>query len=200
MFDIGWSELIVVGVVALIVVGPKELPKLFKTVGQFVGKARGMAREFQRAMERAADEAGVKEVKESFQEASKTTSFGFDDIRKTLNSSTLPNQKKPKPVDAAREHAERMREKGEGEGEVKSEVKGNGSEKSVTPTEEPAPQPGSGASAIVENSQSGVDAPADAGAAASSDETSPTGGNVVRPKPDPSAREPVQAEPSDRTG
>ena len=194
MFDIGWSELIVVGVVALIVVGPKELPKLFKTVGQFVGKARGMAREFQRAMERAADEAGVKEVKESFQEASKTTSFGFDDIRNTLNSSTLPNQKKPepKPVDAAREHAERMRDKGE--------VKGNGSEKSVTPTEEPAPQPGSGASAIVEDSPSGAAAPADAGAAASSAETSPTGGNVVRPKPDPSAREPVQAEPSDRTG
>ncbi len=194
MFDIGWSELLVVGVVALIVVGPKELPKLFRTVGQFVGKARGMAREFQRAMERAADEAGVKEVKESFQDASKTTSFGFDDIRKTLNSSTLPNQKKPKPVDAAREHAEKMRDKGEGE------VKGNGSEKSVTPTEEPAPQPGSGASAIVEDSPSGADAPADAGAAAPSAKTSPNGGNVVHPKPDPSAGEPVQAESSDRTG
>ena len=132
MFDIGWSELLVVGVVALIVVGPKELPRLFRTVGQFVGKARGMAREFQRAMDRAADEAGVKDVKETFQEASKTTSFGFDDIRKTLNSSTLPDQKKPKPVDAAREHAERMKDKGE--------IKGNGSENSIAPTEEPAPQ------------------------------------------------------------
>lgn len=194
MFDIGWSELLIVGVVALIVVGPKELPRMFRTVGQFVGKARGMAREFQRAMERAADEAGVKDVKDTFQEASKTTSFGFDDIRKTLNSSTLPNQKKPKPVDAAREHAERMKDKGE--------VKGNGSENSVAPTAEPAPQPGSGTSGVVEKSPSdiGASAPANADAAVSSANPATTGGNGVQRKPDPSTKEPVQAEPTDRTG
>ena len=43
MFDLGWTELLVIGVVALIVVGPKELPVLFRKVGQFVGKAKGMA-------------------------------------------------------------------------------------------------------------------------------------------------------------
>ena len=42
MFDIGWSELLLIGIVALIVVGPKELPGLFRTVGRFMGKARGM--------------------------------------------------------------------------------------------------------------------------------------------------------------
>lgn len=62
MFDIGWLELMVIGVVALIVVGPKDLPGMFRTVGQFVGKARGMAREFQRSMEAAADESGLKEA------------------------------------------------------------------------------------------------------------------------------------------
>ena len=85
MLDIGWSELLVVGVVALIVVGPKELPRLFRTVGQFVGKARSMAREFQRTMERAADEAGVNEVRDSFTKAASVRDLGLGDIRDSLN-------------------------------------------------------------------------------------------------------------------
>jgi len=62
MFDLGWLELLVIGVTALIVVGPKDLPGMFRTVGRFMGKARGMAREFTRAMEQAADESGVKDA------------------------------------------------------------------------------------------------------------------------------------------
>lgn len=62
MLDIGWMELVLIGIVALIVVGPKELPGLFRAVGQFMGKARGMAREFQRSMEQAADDSGLNEA------------------------------------------------------------------------------------------------------------------------------------------
>lgn len=69
MFDIGWLELLVIGMVALIVVGPKDLPGMFRTVGQFVGKARGMAREFQRSMEAAADESGFKEAADGMKDA-----------------------------------------------------------------------------------------------------------------------------------
>ena len=58
MFDLGLTELLLIGIVALIVVGPKDLPMLFRKVGQFVGKARRMAREFTRAMDDAADDAG----------------------------------------------------------------------------------------------------------------------------------------------
>ena len=62
MFDIGMTEMLVVGVVALIVVGPKDLPVMFRRVGQFVGKAKGMAREFSSAMNDAADESGMREA------------------------------------------------------------------------------------------------------------------------------------------
>ena len=65
MLDIGWSELVVIGVVALVVVGPKELPALLRTVGQWVGKARRMASEFQGQINDAIREAELEDVKKS---------------------------------------------------------------------------------------------------------------------------------------
>lgn len=64
MLDIGWSELMVIGALALIVVGPKDLPKLLRSFGQYVGQMRGMARDFQRSMEEAAREADISDMKE----------------------------------------------------------------------------------------------------------------------------------------
>ena len=63
MLDIGLPEMLVVGVVALIVVGPKDLPVLFRKLGEFTGKAKSMAREFSSAMNAAADGAGVGDLK-----------------------------------------------------------------------------------------------------------------------------------------
>jgi sec-independent protein translocase protein TatB len=65
MLDIGWSELVIIGVVALVVVGPKELPTLLRTVGQWVGKARRMAAEFQGQLNDAIREAELEDVKKS---------------------------------------------------------------------------------------------------------------------------------------
>ena len=64
MFDIGWSELLVIGSIALIVVGPKDLPGLLRQLGKYAAQARGMAREFQRSMEEAAREADISDMKE----------------------------------------------------------------------------------------------------------------------------------------
>jgi len=78
MFDIGWTELLVIGIVALIVVGPKDLPGMFRTLGRFTGKAKAMARDFQSAMNEAADEAGVKDVADDLRAATSKKGLGLD--------------------------------------------------------------------------------------------------------------------------
>jgi len=74
-------EMLVVGIVALIVIGPKDLPGMFRTVGQFVGKAKGMAREFSSAMNAAADESGMNEISKTIKAAANPQKFGVDKIR-----------------------------------------------------------------------------------------------------------------------
>ena len=75
MLDIGWSELMVIGAVALIVVGPRDLPKLLRSLGKYTAQARGMARDFQRSMEDAAREVDIAEMKELRDTAKELDSF-----------------------------------------------------------------------------------------------------------------------------
>jgi sec-independent protein translocase protein TatB len=76
MFDIGWSELVVIAVVALIAIGPKELPGVLRMVGQWMGKARKMAAEFQGQFQEAMREAEMADLKKSFDEV-KEAAAGF---------------------------------------------------------------------------------------------------------------------------
>ena len=68
MFDIGYSELLVIAVVALIVIGPKDLPRVMRTVGQWVGRARGMARHFRSGVDTMIREAELEEMEKKWRE------------------------------------------------------------------------------------------------------------------------------------
>lgn len=77
MFDLSWSELILVGAVALIAIGPKELPGVLRSLGQWMGKIRRMAGDFQDQFREAMREAEVADLKKQFDDASAKATAGF---------------------------------------------------------------------------------------------------------------------------
>ena len=69
MFDIGWSEMAIIMLVALVVIGPKDLPRVAREIGRWSGKARAMARDFHRAIDDMAREADLEELKKTVDDA-----------------------------------------------------------------------------------------------------------------------------------
>ena len=98
MLDIGWSELMVIGVVALVVVGPKELPVMFRTLGRFTAKARSMSREFTKAMEAAAKESGVGDAVKDLKSVTSARSMGLDAIENAASRFEKWDPMKKAPV------------------------------------------------------------------------------------------------------
>jgi sec-independent protein translocase protein TatB len=101
MFDIGWSELVVIAVVALIAIGPKELPGVLRMVGQWMGKARKMAAEFQGQFQEAMREAEMADLKKSFDEVKEAaTGFSGANVMTELQKDVTDALAIDKPVDA----------------------------------------------------------------------------------------------------
>jgi sec-independent protein translocase protein TatB len=65
MLDIGWSEMLLVAVIAIVVIGPKDLPRAMRSVGRWVNKARSVAREFQNSVDQMIAESELDEVRKS---------------------------------------------------------------------------------------------------------------------------------------
>jgi sec-independent protein translocase protein TatB len=119
MFGLGWAEIMVVGIVALIVIGPKELPVVFRKVGQFVGKAKSLARDFSSAMHDAAEESGMKDAMDSMSSITETVQTATDPTPKLKDFVPGPetsklikkraNQKKKDPPDNSQKSRSTLR-------------------------------------------------------------------------------------------
>ena len=75
MFDMGWDEMLLIGVVSLVVIGPKDLPKVLRQAGVWARRAREMAMDFQRGVEDMARESEMADLKRDVQAAVDTTAF-----------------------------------------------------------------------------------------------------------------------------
>ncbi|MFB0922411.1 MAG: Sec-independent protein translocase protein TatB [Alphaproteobacteria bacterium] len=120
MFDLGWPELMLIMVVALIVIGPKELPNAIRTVMGIVRKVRGMTREFQSGLDDIARETGLDEVKRDFQDIdyydpgealksiaeSDSNMIGLEDDPDAGNSILDPASKRAEPSQIATDATE----------------------------------------------------------------------------------------------
>ncbi len=91
MFDIGWSELLVIAVVAIVVMGPKELPRLMRTFGYYTGKLRRAAGEFQRQFEDAVRESELDEVRKAMHDVRDTSADLSASIDKPLMTANPPS-------------------------------------------------------------------------------------------------------------
>lgn len=107
MFDIGWQELFLIGVVTLVVVGPKDLPRVLRTGARYMQKARAMSREFQNGLAEMAREAELDDIKQRVENAAR---FDLgDELRKSVD----PTGKLSSDFDPA-EYNRRIKEAMEG--------------------------------------------------------------------------------------
>jgi sec-independent protein translocase protein TatB len=115
MFDISWTEFALIGVVALVFIGPKELPAVMRTIGQYTRKVRSMAAEFQNQFQEAMREAEMADLKKQVDDIKNTSFDPLKDVRDDLSGMAKDLQSsfeakpapeaKPEPVAAASEPA-----------------------------------------------------------------------------------------------
>ena len=98
MFDIGWGELVVIGIVALIAIGPKELPTVLRSLGQWMGKIRRMAAEFQGQFQEALREAEMVDLKKQADDLTSTVTDGAKLPESVLPAIDVPLPELPAPL------------------------------------------------------------------------------------------------------
>ncbi|MEH6525340.1 MAG: Sec-independent protein translocase protein TatB [Sneathiella sp.] len=118
MFDIGWAEMMFVVIIAVLVIGPKDLPRAIATIGKYVRKARSMARDFQSGIDDLAKETQLDEIKKDLQQSTDfnlkkqvedavdpTGSFEnmFDDVKPQIRDPRLSENNYSNPMGSSEE-------------------------------------------------------------------------------------------------
>jgi sec-independent protein translocase protein TatB len=139
MFDLSWSHILIVLIVALVVVGPKDLPRLMRIVGRWVGRARAMADQFRKSFDEMARQSELDELRQEIEALRSQRPLA--DIQNTLHQSILP----PDPMPAI-EPPKQDGMNGSGETAMSSEPPVAGSveaepEAPKTPVREPGAAP-----------------------------------------------------------
>jgi sec-independent protein translocase protein TatB len=123
MFDIGWSELLLVAVLAIIFVGPKDLPRVMRTAGRYAGRMRAMAREFQNSFEDLARESELDELRREVSSLRESTMRPLADMGRPEGTTPMPeirpnespaSEAGPAPVISSGEAAPAKQEAGQG--------------------------------------------------------------------------------------
>ncbi len=183
MFDIGWSEMAVIALIALVVIGPKELPNAMRIAAKWARKARSLAREFQSGVDDMIREADLDDARKAF-DATKTF-----DIDKVLEDTV-------DPTGSLREEAEELRDTARSAGSSEAEAKepGAGETTESTPPEneieeagaqletQPGPEPEPGGATVVKHPVSiapphSLTPPPEEGAAPAEDEAAVSDGD-----------------------
>ena len=97
MFDLGWQELLIIAIVTLIVVGPKDLPKLFNKAGRLIGNIKQISKEFFDKVNEAAEVEEINNLKTSINEIADFDSHQDNDLTGELGSKTNVKKEKKKP-------------------------------------------------------------------------------------------------------
>jgi sec-independent protein translocase protein TatB len=164
MLDMSWGEVMVIGAVALIVIGPKDLPKALRTLGQFTSRIRRMAAEFQGQFNEAMREAELDEVKRQIQ--------GVNDSVGSLNQGFNPVQTVRDELKGAIE-GPASPEKPTAAGAVPAVADQTGDDTPPTPAAQPAPAPAIPPVPAVADPADSLAAAAPSGPGEGEDETRP---------------------------
>jgi sec-independent protein translocase protein TatB len=99
MFDIAWSEMVVIAVVALVVVGPRDLPPLLRQLGRLIGAVKRMASDFHGQFNDALKEAELDGLKKELDELRRSASSSFSDISRNMSNDVESPPHVSPPVD-----------------------------------------------------------------------------------------------------
>ncbi len=94
MFDLGWQELLIIAIVTLIVVGPKDLPKLFNKAGKLVGNIKQISREFFDKVNEAAEVEEINEIKSSMRDITNFDDFKDGELPEDIDSGKAGKKEK----------------------------------------------------------------------------------------------------------